>query len=86
MSKVVDESYGGRLFEGVVNVVDVHLTLVEQVVEDIHGLHSRRTLLLVAENQVDPFVKVGRDVVTLQSLKTGGKKSVKVMVSSILRL
>lgn len=73
MSEVVDEADGGRLLERVVDVVDVHLTLVEQVVEDIDRLHGRRTLLLVAENQVDPFVEVGRYVVALQRLQPGGR-------------
>lgn len=71
LSEVVDEADGGRLFERVVDVVDVHLTLVEEVVEDVDRLHSRRALLLVAENQVDPFVEVGRYVVTLQRLQPG---------------
>ena len=69
LSKVVDEADGGRLFERVVDVVDVHLSLVEQVVEDVDRLHGRRTLLLVAKDQVDPFVEVGRHVVALQRLK-----------------
>lgn len=71
LSEVVDEADGGRLFERVVDVVDVHLTLVEEVVEDVDRLHSRRALLLVAKNQVDPFVEVGRYVVALQRLQPG---------------
>lgn len=35
LSKVVDEADGGGLFERVVDVVDVHLTFVEQVVEHV---------------------------------------------------
>lgn len=65
MSKVVNEADGGRLFERVVDVVNVNLTLVEQVVEDVDRLHGRRALLLVAENEVYPFVEVGRHVVAL---------------------
>lgn len=71
LSEVVDEADGGRLFERVVDVVDVHLTLIEEVVEDVDRLHSRRALLLVAKNQVDPFVEVGRYVVALQRLQPG---------------
>ena len=70
MSEVVDEPDGGGLLEGVVDVVDVHLALVEQVVEHIDRLHRRRTLLLEAKDQVDPLMEVGRYVVTLQSLET----------------
>lgn len=39
------------------------------MVEDIHCLHRRRTLLLVTKDQVDPFMQMGADIVTLQSLK-----------------
>lgn len=59
LSKVVDEADGCRFFQRVVDVVDVHLTFIEQVVEDVDGLHCWRTLLLVAENEVDPLVEVG---------------------------
>lgn len=78
LPKVVDEADGGRLLERVVDVVDVDLALVEEVVEDVDGLHSRWTLLLVAEDEVDPLVKVGRHVVALQGLK---KTSVSICVS-----
>ena len=73
MSEVVDEADGGRLFQRVVDVVDVHLALVEEVVEDVDRLHGRRALLLVAEDQVDPLVEVGRHVVALKSLGEGGE-------------
>lgn len=39
------------------------------MVEDIHCLHRWRTLLLVTKDQVDPFMQMGADIVTLQSLK-----------------
>lgn len=76
LTEVVDEADGGRLFERVVDVVDVHLALVEQVVEDIHRLHSWGALLLVAEDQVDPLVEVGGHVVALQRLNRGVQKLV----------
>lgn len=56
LSEVVDEADGGGLFERVVDVVNVHLTLVEKVVKDIDGLHCWGALLLVAKNQVNPFM------------------------------
>lgn len=68
LSEVVDEANGGSLLERIIDVVDVNLTLVKQVVEDVDCLHSWRTLLLVAENEVDPFMEVGRHVVALQCL------------------
>lgn len=69
MPKVVDEADGGRLLQRVVDVVDVDLTLVKEVVKDVDSLYGRWTLLLVAEDEVDPLVKVGRHVVALQGLK-----------------
>lgn len=59
LPKVVDEADGGRLLQRVVDVVDVNLSLVEEVVEDVDGLHGWRALLLVAEDEVDPLVEVG---------------------------
>ena len=70
LAEVVDEADGGGLLERVVDVVDVHLALVKEVVEHVDRLHGRRTLLLVAEDQVDPLVQVGAHVVTLQGLWT----------------
>lgn len=69
LSKVVDEANGGCFLQWVVDVVDVHLTLVEQVVEDVDCFHGWRTLLLVAKNEVDPFMEVGRHIVALQRLQ-----------------
>lgn len=79
MSKVVNEADGGRLLERVVDVVNVNLTLVEQVVEDVDRLHGWRTLLLVAENEVDPFMEVGRHVIALQCLRPEGKTIQRLM-------
>jgi len=69
LAEVVDESNGSGFFKWVINVVDVHLALIEEMVEDIHCLHRWRTLLLVTKDQVDPFMQMGADIVTLQSLK-----------------
>jgi len=72
LSKVVDEADGGGLLQRVVDVVDVHLALVEQVVEHVDRHLRQRALLLVAEDQVDPLVEVGRHVVALQGLRSAG--------------
>lgn len=78
MPEVVDEADGGCLLERVVDVVNVNLALVEQVVEDVDRLDGRRTLLLVAEDEVDPFVEVGRHVITLQRLQPQDNTQVNV--------
>ena len=38
--------------------IDVYVALVEEVMEHVERLHRRRSLLLVAEDQVDPQVQV----------------------------
>lgn len=68
LPEVVDEANGGSLLQWVVDVVDVHLALIEEVVEDIDSLHGGWPLLLVAEYEVYPLMQVGADVVTLESL------------------
>lgn len=65
LAKVVDEADGGRLFQRVIDVVDVNLALIEEMVEHVYSLHCWRALLLVAKYEVNPFVKVGTDIVTL---------------------
>lgn len=65
LAKVVDEPNGGCLLQGVVDVVDVHLALIEKVVEDVDSVHCCGALLLVAKDQIDPLVQVGAHVVTL---------------------
>lgn len=71
LTKVVDEADGGGLLERVVDVVDVHLALVEEVVEHVDRLHGWWALLLVAKDEVDPLMQVGAHIVTLQGLGRG---------------
>ena len=40
LSKVVDEPDGGVFLQGVLNAVDVNIALIEQVVEDVVGIHG----------------------------------------------
>jgi hypothetical protein len=42
--------------------------LLRQVVEQVVGFHRGRPLLLEAENQIDPLMEVGRDVLRVQRL------------------
>lgn len=46
--------------------VDINISFVEQRMEQVDGFNSRSSLLLVAKDQVDPFVKMCRDVIALQ--------------------
>ena len=69
LTEVVDESDDGGLLERIRDAVDVDVTFVKQIVEDVHRLHCSRPLLLVSENQVNPFVEVRADVITLERLR-----------------
>ncbi len=73
LSEVVDEADHSTASHGVVDRVDVHVPLVEQVVEHVGGGNGGFTTLLVAENQVDPVVQVRRDVFALQRLQKNAK-------------
>lgn len=46
--------------------VNIHISLVEEVMEDINSLDCRLSLLLVPKYQVNPFMQVCWDIVTLQ--------------------
>lgn len=50
LTEVVDEPYCGCLFQWVVYVVDIHLTLIKQMVEDIYSFYCGRALLFVAKD------------------------------------
>ena len=58
LPKVIDKPNSGVPPQWVVNAVDVHVTLIEEVVEDINRVHGWHTLLLVAKDKVNPLVEV----------------------------
>jgi len=68
LSKVVDEADGGRSLERVINGVDVDVAFIEEMMEHIDGFYSSWTLLFVAKYEINPFIEMSTDVVTLQSL------------------
>lgn len=70
LTKIIDEADGGVFLEGVVNAVDVDISLVEQMMEHINWFHGRRPLLFVSKNQIYPLVQVCTDKITLHSLNT----------------
>lgn len=76
LSKIADKSQDGALDERVANVVHLYLIAVEIGVEDVHGLHCSRALLLEAEDQIDPVVEVAADVIAFQGLKPNRSRSV----------
>ena len=74
LTKVVDEPDRGVAFQGIGDVVDVHRAFVKKVVENVVGVQSGLSLLLVAEDEVDPLVKVTGDVVAFKSLGLHNRK------------
>lgn len=58
LPKVVDESDGGIPCQRIINRFEVNAALVEQVMEDVVGLDCFWSCLLVAENQIDPFMQM----------------------------
>lgn len=58
LSKIINKPDGGCLLQWVINVVNIHLSLVEQVMKHVDCFYSRWTLLLVAKNEVNPLMKV----------------------------
>lgn len=70
LSKIINEPDGGRLLQWVINVVNIHLSLIEQVMKHIDCFYSWWTLLLVAKNEVNPLMKVSWDVFALQRLQS----------------
>ena len=68
LTKIVDEANGRIALQRVLDAEDVHVALVEEMVEGVVTLLGRLALLPGPENKVDPLVQVGRHVVRLQGL------------------
>ena len=72
LSKVVYERDGGISLNRVLNLVNVHRALIEEVVKDVVSLESLVSCLLVAKDQVYPLMKVGGHIVTFKCLDMSG--------------
>lgn len=69
MSAVCCASSRPHLSEhGVANGAEVDRALIRQVIENIEGSGGFGSLLLVAEDQIDPLVELAGHKLTLQSL------------------
>ncbi len=78
LSEVMNERDDSVPLHGVRDLVNVHCSLVEEMVEDVVTQHGVLPSLLEPEDQVNPLVEVCRDIVTLQCLmicrREGGKR------------
>lgn len=78
LAKVVDDTYRGIALDGICQGINVHSTLVCEVMKHIKCLHSFLALLLVAEDQVNPLVKVSADVIALQGFAVQANKLMRI--------
>jgi hypothetical protein len=44
LTEIIDETNCGVLFEGIVNRIDVDISLIKEMMKNIYGFDSRRTL------------------------------------------
>ena len=61
------ERDSGVSLDWIINLVNVHGSLVEEMMEDVR-FESFFSILLVAKDEVYPLTEVGGDIVTLQCL------------------
>lgn len=47
-------------------LVDVYISLIKQMVEDIDSFHCRLAKLLITKNEINPLVQVSRHIITLK--------------------
>ena len=78
LAEVVDEADGGVFLERVRDAVDVDVALVEEMVKDVDGFEGGLALLFEAEDEVDPFVEMRRDEVTLERLAMGADELARI--------
>jgi len=71
LTKVAYHSFGCGAFGRIGDCVQIDSALVGAVHEDVESLLGFNALLLVAEYEVDPLVKMLAYVVTLQRLDEG---------------
>jgi len=69
----VDEGDDRQLLHGVLYLVDVHRTLIEEMMEDIVSCQRLVPALLVAEDEVNPLVEVLGYIVAFQRLGGMGR-------------
>lgn len=81
LSEVADLVTHRGFFDFVDDFVDIHGSLIREVVEHVVRLDSFRTALLETENEVHPLVKVRRDDVGFERFAHGLDENVRGVVS-----
>ena len=74
LTEVVDETDGGVFLERIRDAVDVDVAFVKEMVKDVDRLEGRLALLFEAKDEVDPFVEMRGDEVTLERLTMSADK------------
>eukprot|EP00960_Hanusia_phi_P038911 753656-Hanusia_phi.AAC.12 len=72
LPEVQDLGYGAHALHGILDGVHVNGPLVREVVEHVERLDSCRAPLPVAEDEVDPLMEMGGDVLALERLEGQG--------------
>jgi hypothetical protein len=68
LAKLVDLALDAHFFNGILDAFDIDHTFISEGMEQVVSLDSLLSSLLVAEDQVDPFVQIFRDVLRFKSL------------------
>lgn len=68
LPEIVDDAHNRMAMHRIVDAVDIHCAFIRQMMKDVHGPRRLFALLLVAEDEIDPHVKVSRHVLAFQRL------------------
>ena len=65
LAKLIDLTLDSHLLNGVLDLLNVDHSLVSEGMEQIEGLDCFLSALFVAEDQIDPFVQIVRNILRL---------------------
>lgn len=65
LSKFIDLALDSHLFDGVFDAFNIDHAFISEGMEQVKGLDGFLTSLLVAKDQVNPFMQMVRDILRL---------------------
>lgn len=68
LTKLINLIFESHFLDRVFDCLDIHHSFVCEMIEQIIGFNGLLSSLFVAEDQIDPFMQVIRDICGLQSL------------------
>lgn len=66
LSKLVDLTFDSHFLNRIFYVLDVYHSFVSEGMEEIEGFYGLLSSLLIAKDQINPFMKIFRDNFRLQ--------------------